>query len=54
MLSGLANDGAADAMSDLDLQVTGVMLLIAGHETTVNLIANGTLTLLRNPDALAG
>jgi cytochrome P450 len=53
MLSGLANDGAADAMSDLDLQVTGVMLLIAGHETTVNLIANGTLTLLRNPEALA-
>ena len=26
------------------------MLLIAGHETTVNLIANGTLTLLRNPE----
>ena len=53
MLSGLANDGSADAMSDLDLQVHGVMLLIAGHETTVNLITNGTLTLLRNPDALA-
>ena len=53
MMSGLANDDAADAMSDLDLQVTGVLLLIAGHETTVNLIANGTLTLLRNPAALA-
>lgn len=53
MLSDLANDDAADAMSDLDLQVTGVLLLIAGHETTVNLIANGTLTLLRNPAALA-
>jgi cytochrome P450 len=53
MLSGLANDDSADAMSDTDLQVTGVLLLIAGHETTVNLIANGTLTLLRNPDALA-
>ena len=53
MLSGLANDAGADAMSDVDLIVTGVLLLLAGHETTVNLIANGTLTLLRNPDALA-
>jgi cytochrome P450 len=53
MLSGLANDDEADAMSDMDLQVTGVLLLIAGHETTVNLITNGTLTLLRNPEALA-
>jgi cytochrome P450 len=53
MLSGLANDGEADAMSDTDLMVTGVLLLVAGHETTVNLITNGTLTLLRNPDALA-
>ena len=53
MLSGLANDRGPDAMSDQDLQVTGVLLLIAGHETTVNLITNGMLTLLRNPDALA-
>jgi cytochrome P450 len=53
MLSGLANDHEPDAMSDLDLLATSGLLLLAGHETTVNLIANGTLTLLRNPGALA-
>jgi cytochrome P450 len=53
MLSGLANDDEPDAMGDLDLLSTAGLMLLAGHETTVNLIANGTLTLLRNPDALA-
>ena len=54
LLSGLAvGEDPAGHMDDANLVITMILLLIAGHETTVNLIANGTLTLLRNPDELA-
>jgi hypothetical protein len=36
-----------------ELYAQCVMLLIAGHETTRNLIGNGIYTLLRHPQALA-
>jgi cytochrome P450 len=39
-------------MGRFDLLATAVLLLVAGHETTVNLIANGVLTLLRYPEWL--
>ncbi|GGU70783.1 cytochrome P450 [Streptomyces albospinus] len=54
LLSGLMfGTDPAGGMGPVDLRVTLGLLLIAGHETTVNLIANGTLALLRHPDALA-
>ncbi|MET9085908.1 cytochrome P450 [Streptomyces sp. NPDC004237] len=50
MLSDLAHGSGPDgAMTTMEVLSTAVLLLIAGHETTVNLITNGMLTLLRNP-----
>ncbi|HEX3778687.1 MAG TPA: cytochrome P450 [Pseudonocardiaceae bacterium] len=54
LISGLLTDGdPQDRMNTLELGATLGLLLIAGHETTVNLVANGTLALLRNPRVLA-
>lgn len=53
LLSALVNDhGPEGGLTRKELMSTAVLLLIAGHETTVNLITNGMLTLLRDPDAL--
>ncbi len=40
----------SDALTDAELLATANLLLLAGHETTTNLIGNGTLALLREPD----
>jgi pimeloyl-[acyl-carrier protein] synthase len=53
LLSGLiAAEEAGDALSENELLATCILLLIAGHETTVNLIGNGVLALFRHPAEL--
>jgi len=42
-----------DVLNDDELIAQTLLLYIAGHETTVNLIAGGALALLRNPDQFA-
>jgi cytochrome P450 len=43
---------AGDKLSDDEMVAMIFLLLVAGHETTVNLIANGVLALLRRPEQL--
>jgi len=49
----LTAEEEGDKLSERELLSTCTMILIAGHETTVNLIGNGILQLLRHPDQLA-
>src|SRR5262249_11430997 len=51
LLSAMVNDDSSDQrMSHGELVSNATLLLVAGHETTVNLIAHSVLTLLRHPD----
>jgi cytochrome P450 len=43
----------SDQLSGNELVAMAFLLLVAGHETTVNLIGNGVLALLRHPAQLA-
>jgi cytochrome P450 len=51
LLSALiAAEEEGDKLSDEELMAQVMLLYIAGHETTVNLIGNGSLALARNPE----
>ncbi|MFE9823009.1 cytochrome P450 [Streptomyces sp. NPDC005791] len=47
------SDDDGDRLSAEELIGMAWLLLVAGHETTVNLISNGALSLLNHPDQLA-
>jgi pimeloyl-[acyl-carrier protein] synthase len=48
----LAVQDGSDRISPAEVVSLAMLLLVAGHETTVNLIGNGTLALLRAPGQL--
>jgi len=55
MLSGLASATDTDGnLTDTEVVSMTFLLLVAGHETTVNLIGNTMLTLLQDPERFAG
>ncbi|MFY9763543.1 MAG: cytochrome P450, partial [Mycobacterium sp.] len=45
----IAVEESGDQLAEDDIVSTCMLLLIAGHETTVNLIANAVLAMLRQP-----
>lgn len=49
----VANSAEQDGLSPEELLGMAFLLLVAGHETTVNLISGGVLNLLGHPDQLA-
>lgn len=50
-LLGASHDG--DRLSELEVVAMCTALVFGGHETTVNLLGNGLLALLRHPEQLA-
>jgi cytochrome P450 len=53
LISVLLEHEDDDALSREELVATCTLLLFGGHETTTNLIGNGMLALMTNPDQLA-
>ena len=54
LLSDLVQaEEAGDTLSENELFATVILLILAGHETTANLISIGVLALIQNPEQLA-
>ena len=52
LISALVGEEEGDSLSEDELFGMCVFLLAAGHETTVSLIGNGLLALMRHPDQM--
>ena len=53
VLSVLASGEKRGVYRREEVVANAVLLLLAGHETTINLICNGTLAFIRHPDQWA-
>ena len=49
----MSSEVDGDRLSDEEVAANSIVTMVGGQETTTNLIANGMLTLLRNPDHMA-
>jgi cytochrome P450 len=49
----IAVEEEGERLTEIELVTTTLLLLIAGHETTMNLIGNGVLALVQHPEQLA-
>ncbi len=49
----IAVEEAGDSLAEAEMIANLILLFVAGHETTTNLIGNGLLALLRHPEQLA-
>jgi len=49
----MASEVDGDRLTDEELVANCIVTMVGGQETTTNLIGNGMLTLLRNPDQMA-
>jgi cytochrome P450 len=49
----VAAQDSGEVASEDEVACNAIFTLVAGHETTMNMLANGTLALLRNPAAAA-
>jgi cytochrome P450 len=48
----IAAEDQGDKLTEEELRATLILLLVAGHETTMNLIGNGLYALFRNPNEM--